>query len=166
MPDHALYSFVICSDLSHSFSDSTGFLLWPPRPRKHKRSFPAVRHCHCSHQHSWSCFFPFSFVVPLPDLSSHAIRQAMYLTSVCLYLPFSPHILMNSQDRNQQKNNWLTTGPQIRMEMSPSRQVRLAIPFLFWAGIYFWSSPSVHDSPQLTLSLLLFLNNRCTRRQR
>ena len=127
-------------------------------------------------------FFLFSFVVPFPVLSSHAIRRAVYLTSACLTtctFPFFPLVFWRTHRSNSTKNNlfrrrtksrpldkeWSTPTRKRRRRHRCVLRVR-SIPFLFWAGIHFSSSsPSSRNTQQLTLFSLLFLNNRWTRRQ-
>ena len=70
-----------------------------------------------------------------------ACNSARHVLDFCLSLPSLSPSYFDELSRSQStKNNWLTTGPQIRMETSPSRQVRcelLLFPFYSGRGFIF-----------------------------
>lgn len=188
MPDHALYFFLICSEFSHSFPDSTGFLLFLDLASEAQEAQAARLFLFSCREALFSpafltCSFLFSFVVPLPDLSSHAIWRTVYLTSAYFYhctFPILSLYFWRTHRSQSTKNNlfrrktnnqpsgkeWSTPTWKRRRRHRCVLRVR-SIPFLFWAGIYFSSSsPFLHNTHQLTLFSLLVLNNRWTRRQR
>ena len=179
------YFFLIYSDLSHSFSDFTGFLLFLDLASEAQEAQAARLFLFSCREALFSpafltCSFLFYFV-SLPDLCLHAIRRAFtwHLLVLPLYFPFFPLvILMNPQiGMNKRLVQEKDQQPILRqgmvdadLEASPSTQVRLASSFYSLStldGIYFSSSfPSLHNIQQLTLFSLLFVNNRWIRRQR
>lgn len=179
------YFFLIYSDLSHSFSDFTGFLLFLDLASEAQEAQAARLFLFSCREALFSpafltCSFLFYFV-SLPDLCLHAIRRAFtwHLLVLPLYFPFFPLvILMNPQiGMNKRLVQEKDQQPILRqgmvdadLEASPSTQVRLASSFyslsILAGDLFFTFFPVLAQCPKTDFIFFAVLDNRWIRRQR